>query len=327
MLRTCQQFERLQAIHNKLATGQRYTLDDLRNACTLPGGGRPSARTLYDDIRKLREEYGAPIPDRDRSGRPYYYRPGERFSLYGAFNPDDAALANEAAALLKQVAHLPQFAGLEDIFLKFEQRAGVVGNVEKRVVQAEQNTDYQGLKWLKPLYDAIRQDYPILIDYQDFTADAPTRYEVSPYLLKEYNNRWFLLGAAEGWPAGRPFPLDRIQVLIALPGKRRRPDRTDWDAEFADVVGVTRIAEHPVETLTLRVMFPRARYVATKPLHPSQQEGLRTERYVEFSYALRWNPELVSKILELGPDAELISPAHRRAELAKLVRRLVKVYE
>jgi len=326
-LSTRNQLERLITIHEMLSKRLAYSLDDFARACEYKLGpeNRPSTRTLYGDLERLRHEFGAPLAHKNRNPKPYWYTAD--FSLYNVLNKEDAALANEAVALLKQVSHLPQFAGMEDVFLKFEQRAGEVGKAEKLVVQYEQNVEYVGLKWLKPLYDAIRAGCCVLIDYQDFTADLPTRYEVSPYLLREYNNRWFLLGWAENWFVGRPFPLDRINDVKALPNLRCRPDKTDWSAEFADVVGVTRIAENPVETLVLRVLLPRARYVETKPLHSSQQVIARTDTYLDFTYQLRWNNELMAQILGFGPDAELVSPENRRMALAQKVQQLARRYD
>ncbi|MEZ0542418.1 helix-turn-helix transcriptional regulator [Fibrella arboris] len=312
------------AIHERLSTGIHYTKEELLEAIETATDSRPSEKTLYNDIRALKDEYGAPIPERDRSGKPYFYT--EPFSLFGLLNPTDATLANEAVALVRQMNTLPQFAGLEEILLKFEQQPGVIGKARESVVQFEQNTGYTGLNWLRQLYDAILQDHPILLDYQDFNSSSSTRYEVSPYLLKEYNNRWFLLGYAEGWYEGRPFPLDRIQRIVLLTNKRRRSGKTDWRTEFADIVGVTRIVEHPVEPLLLRVWLPRAKYVATKPFHTSQNLVNKTDTYLDFQYNLRWNPELIAKLLELGPDAELLKPAHRRAELAEKVKLMMHRY-
>lgn len=323
---TRNQLARIITIHELLTLGFHYSLKDLIRACEQKLGPeyKPSERTMYSDLDRLRNEYNAPLAPKNRQLKPYWYT--EDFSLYGVFTKEDAALANEATALLKQVSHLPQFAGLDDVFLKFEQRSTALGKTGKAVIQFEQNPGYTGLKWLTPLYESIQQDHSVLIDYQDFTASKPTRYTVSPYLIREYNNRWFLMGWAEGWFAGRPFPLDRIQNVIKLPNIRRHPDITDWSSEFTDVVGVTRIAENPVETLILRVQLPRAHYVRTKPLHRSQDLIAETATFLDFRYQLRWNNELVAKLLELGPNAELLSPDTRRAQLAAMVKAMAERY-
>ena len=321
---TRNQLERLIAIHERLSSGLHYSLSELQDACERRSDQRPSVRTLYSDMDTLRSEpYNAPIPKHVRAEKPYYYEGS--FSLFGVLNSNDAALANEAVALIRQMQTLPQFAGLEEVMLRFEQQPGVIGRTKESVVQFDQNSSYTGLKWLKPLYDAISTDCQVLIDYQDF-SDQEFRFGVSPYLLKEYNNRWFIFG----WVAERTviynLALDRIHDITPLPNLRRRPDHTDWAAEFADLIGATRSAE-PVETLVLRVWLPRARYVETKPLHTSQQEVSRTDEYIDFIYQLRWNHELSARILELGPDAELLEPAHRRDELVKKIHLMNQRYK
>ena len=325
MPRTKNQFERLLTIHNKLATGQRYTLTELRQACTTPDGG-PSERTLYNDLTQLRDSYGAPIPVKDRSGRPYFYRPGTHFSLHGALSPEDAALANEVSALLKQLAHLPQFSGLDDVFVKFGQRAGVVGKAETAVVQWEQNRRYTGQTWLTPLYEAIRQGQVLRVIYTEFDRE-PTVHQFTPYLLKEYNNRWHIYGW--GQEAGRVLnlALDRITDLTHLPALCPRPNTIDWEAHLANVIGFTRTDGEMVQPFVVRVWFPRAHYLLTKPLHGSQTILDRTARYVDLQVNLLWNREFEAALFELGPDAELLKPADRRVVFAEKVRNLAGRYE
>lgn len=315
---------RIMAIHEKLSSGFHYSLDDLLTACELATGKRPSEKTIYNDLRELKDVYGAPIPDRDRSGKPYSYTTS--FSLYGVLNPTDAALSNEAVALLRQMNTLPQFAGLEDVMLRFEQQAGVIGKPRESVVQFEQNKLYKGLKWLPELYKAIQDDHPLLIKYVEFGA-LPVMFQMSPYLLKEFNNRWYIYGWLVEHKRIRNLALDRIDSIRVLTDLRRRPDATDWDEYLADIVGVTRFADQSIETFVLRVWMKRALYVETKPIHPSQMTIQRTDDYIDFQYELIWNNELDAKILELGPDAELLAPAHRRAELAEKVIKLVVRYE
>lgn len=316
-----QYMDRLVAIHEKLSSGQHYTFEELREACERKIEKPVSDKTLYNDLKALRD-LDAPIPERDRSGRPYYYT--SPFSLYGVLNPTDAALANEAVALLRQMQTLPQFDGLEEIMLKFEQQPGVIGKPQQPVVQFEQNEQYTGLRWLTPLYQAIQSDNRVLIGYRDFKDQAFT-FEVSPYLLKEYNNRWFIFGWVESQTTIYNLALDRIQTITPLP-TLRRPDITDWITEFADVVGATRSLEL-LETVVLRVLLPRARYVETKPLHRSQTLLNQTDTCIDFQYQLRWNLELEARILELGADAELLTPETRRKRLADVVQKLMKRYE
>jgi predicted DNA-binding transcriptional regulator YafY len=314
--------DRLLAIHEKLSTGQRYTFAELRAACERMTDQVLSEKTLYNDLGELRE-LGAPIPKRDRSGRPYYYE--KPFSLYGILNPTDAALANEAVALIRQMQTLPQFAGLESVMLRFEQQAGVIGKPQQSVVQFEQNPQYKGLRWLPEFYKAIQDDKPVRVDYTEF-GEPQTRYQLSPYLLKEFNNRWYVYGWIAELNGIRNLALDRIDAVKPYVDLCRRPDHTDWDTYLADVVGVTRFADLPIETWILRVWMKRALYVETKPIHSTQTVVNRTDDFLDFQYELIWNNEFDAKMLELGADAELLAPAHHRARLAGVVKRMGSRY-
>ena len=320
MPHTQNQFDRLVAIHNKLSTGQSYTFEELRKACEIDGKV-PSIRTVHNDLKRLREEFDAPIPEKGRSPRPYRYT--KPFSPWDLISPEDAALAKEINSLWQRVSQLNDFAGLDDVFLKLQDRAGVVGQAEKPVVAYEQNQYYKGRPWLKPIYEAIRQKHLVKISYVDFEKQAH-EFEFSPYFLKEYKNRWHVFG----WnhtDAFRPkellnLALDRIAGLLLLPNLTSRPDSTDWDEYFADIVGFTRRTGVALERFVVRVWYPRANYVLTKPIHGSQnviQEGTTGEqRYVDLSFELYWNLEFEAALFELGPDAELIQPAPYRARMA-----------
>ena len=315
--------DRLIALHQKLSSGQHYTFEELRLDCESKTDQVIAERTLYNDLGELRE-LGAPIPNRNRSGRPYYYE--KPFSLFGLLNPTDAALANEAVALIRQMQTLPQFAGLESVMLRFEQQAGVIGKPQQSVVQFEQNQRYKGLSWLPGLYKAIQDDKLVRIDYTEF-GEPPVRYQVSPYLLKEFNNRWYVYGWIAELNGIRNLALDRIDGVKPYADLRRRPDHTDWDHYLADVVGVTYLANQPVETAVLRVWLKRALYVDTKPIHSTQTVIHRTDDYLDFQYQLIWNNEFDAKILELGADAELLAPVAHRMRLAGVVRRMGERYE
>lgn len=314
---------RLVAIHELLSSGVHYSLEELQKACTRKTDKMTSVKTLYNDLRELKDVYGAPIPEKDRSGKPYYYT--ESFSLFGVLNPNDASLANEAVALIRKMQTLPQFPGLEEVMLKFEQQPGVIGKPRQSVIQFETNEQYSGRHRLTNLYQAIQSDHPVALVYTDF-GKATERYTFSPYLLKEYNNRWHVYGWANEKGKLLNLALDRIDSLVPLPELRRRPDTIDWDDYLADVIGFTRTEGEPLQPWLIRVWFPRAHYVLTKPLHGSQRVVQRTDSFVDLQFDLIWNREFEAALFELGPDAELLEPDAKRADFAEKVWRMAERY-
>lgn len=313
---------RLQAIHERLSTGLHYSKDELLDAIEAKTDARPSDKTLYNDLRALKDEYDAPILEGDRSGKPYYYT--KSFSLFGVLNPTDASLANEAVALIRKMNTLPQFAGLDDVLLKFEQQPGVIGKPQKSVVHFEQNLGYSGLKWLSTIYHAIQENRQVRVVYTHFNK-PPIKLDFSPYLLKEFNNRWHMYGYGAESEGLNSLALDRIDSL-KISDLLRRPDTTNWEEFLANVIGFTHYANMPLETWQLRVWLPRAYYLETKPLHNSQKIISKTDTYWDFQYQLQWNRELDSAILQLGADVEVLTPEKRRKALARTVRNMMERY-
>ena len=309
---------RLLVIHEKLATQRKFTWRQLADACQYHDLVResPSRRTIMDDIQDLRETFNAPIPM--RKSHYFYEKP---FSLFEALNPKDASLIQEAIALFSQLSTLPQFAGLEDVFFKFEQRAGVMEIKQKPVVLFEQNLNYTGLQWLTPLYHALVSKQVLQVRYMTFSNEDFT-FEIHPYLLRQFRQRWYLYGWSVAENKLYNLALDRIKHVYGLEKVEFKESTiTDWSQYFEPLIGVTRPENSvPVDVL-IRVKKPRAFYLTTKPLHSSQIIIIETEGFIEFQYALILNQELTAEILSLGPDAAVIEPKALRKEINDLVKR------
>ena len=57
----------------------------------------------------------------------------------------------------------------------------------------DKNEDLRGLEYVDPLYQAIVQKQALAIGYKSFRAKQAQVMELHPQILKEYNNRWFLI--------------------------------------------------------------------------------------------------------------------------------------
>lgn len=314
---------RLLVIHGKLSTGRAFTWSQLADACEVSPlvGVRPSKRSLQNDIAFLQQEFGAPIPKGQSAYR--YDRP---FSFLTILDTDDAFLLNEALALLRQFSQLPQSDGLEEILLKLEIKAGLSTEKVENVVYFEQVPQLKGINFLNELYNYIRLERCVSVDYRDF-ENRDHQFDIHPYFLKEYNNRWYLYGLDVSSGQIRNLALDRMEGITLSHHKFRPNTYLDPAIWFKDMVGVTRLADETIESVVLRVRKPRAYYVLTKPLHHSQMILREDETQIDFGYRLLLNKELESKILELGADAEVLEPGRLREQVGQLVRALARMYE
>lgn len=318
------QFKRLELLHGLLSKKQPVRWSEI-DVLYKQHDIIVDKKTIYNDLEALKELFQAPI---EKEKTKFFY--AKEFSLYELFNVDDVQLASELTALFEQFAHFPIFKGLEEVRLKLKARTATEKHLG--LVTFEQNDDYEGLKRLDELYEAIKHKRTLKISYEDFGKPVCI-YSISPYMLKEYHNRWHIYGYEHRKEKIYNLALDRIKAIdtSAFPYREQKPDDL---AFLQDIIGFTYLYDYrsgtyaPLEEVSIRVALPRANYIKTKPLHPSQQEVVeaRTEQHMVFRYHLRFNNELLAKLLEFGKDLEILAPFHLREKMIEQVRMMAHKY-
>ena len=109
------------------------------------------------------------------------------------------------------------------------------------------------------------------IEYQSFTAKKPQTFSFHPYLLKEYRNRWFVLGYREAKQPDYTIALDRIVQISSSSEKYIESQSFHPQDYYRDVVGVTVNKGEALQEVRLWIKKYRTPYLLTKPIHHSQQ--------------------------------------------------------
>jgi predicted DNA-binding transcriptional regulator YafY len=267
-------------------------------------------RTIRTDLRLLRDELGAPLPEKAHKAYGYYYdRP---YSLLEGLDDSYLGTINEAIALLRQISKAKEFIGLEDLLLRLEQRMTLT-SVERNPVIEFEEVELAGREHLIGLYRATTKKQFLRVTYQAFTESAPAKRHVYPLLLKEFNNRWFLVG----WEKDREFlqtlAIDRIQsfreTVETFPCNRHFNAAT----YFNDLIGMRKTGS-PVNVI-LHFSAERGQYVRTKKLHPSQNAEVQPDGSYRVRLMVELNRELEARILEFGADVIVLEPAVLRESI------------
>lgn len=313
---------RIFRIHHCLRTMQAYSAEALAEHC-LGADPEVNIRKVREDIQFLRE-LGAPIPKGNRHAKFRYEKP---FSLLETLEGVKTAEADEVIAYLNQLyqkAPKAAFLELDKVFLAMEQRIRTTDAKGDPRLQYE-TREYHGQDHVATLLDFVRKGRAIEFEYEPFGNLRSVR-TVFPVFLKEYNYRWFLIGFDREKQKYQNYALDRIKSTPKLsgwnPSVENLPDPLTY---FQDVIGVTKEGEF--ETIQVRVVKDRAFYVRTKPWHSSQEEVEETEKYIEFQWKVYQNREVITRILELGADAEVLSPATLKKRIRQNLKRTLARYE
>ena len=85
--------------------------------------------------------------------------------------------------------------GMEDIVSRLEDHVASMRTHQKPVIYFERNDRLAGLHFIPTIHQAILNKKVLKICYKSFRAFEPRTYFFSPYILKEFRNRWFLFGS------------------------------------------------------------------------------------------------------------------------------------
>lgn len=290
----------------------------------------PSRSLILHDINLMRYGklgYYAPIRfDRVRNG--YYYTDPD-FSISQI--PVSAAefdRLRHAALLLRQFRGFNTINGLEEILARLEAATGAMSKSHqpREVIQLDRPLQKAGERWIDRLYHSIQSQTALSISYKPFYEPEPLAYTVSPYLLREYNRRWFLIGFNHKEQKVYTFPLDRI--VTAVPAQTSYIESPSFSPEYYhQVVGVSIPDENTIEDVLIAATPIEARYIETKPIHRSQKHaGQMDDGRILFSYRLIPNIELENVLLSRGEWIEVLKPLSLRERLKTRLLEAAQAY-
>lgn len=187
------------------------------------------------------------------------------------------------------------------------------GDILPDAVEFQNYTDIRILQHFNDLLNSILAKKPVSLIYTPFDKQSYNAI-CHPYLLKQFNNRWFLIGKTEGHTSLSTYPLDRIQEVNVV-NKEYLPNTENFVDYFYDVVGVTvKANEQPVDVI-VRVSKNAYKYIETKPLHGSQAVVERNEDSVTIKLHVQLNYELESLLMSHGPSIEVLKPESLRQSI------------
>lgn len=316
------------ALRNK---HKRYpTKQDLIDACN--GLGSISARTIDNDIydMKFDEElaYMAPI-EYDRKFRGYYYTDANYSINNLPLKQEDLYALEFACSLLKQfegIGPVQQFIQSVEKIEDYVNLRNIYGNDDfLQIVETEKSLSQKGNEYLTPLLMSIKEQQSVMIHYKGYGHQDIKTYELHPYVLKEYRNRWYVTGRLPDKNRIQTFALERIRQVIQTSKLFKKDPEFRPNEFFKHSFGISVLDFEP-QLITLKFNPSEAPYISSQPLHQTQQVVSDTEK--EFVITLDVIPsyELKSHILSYGDKVEVISPDDLRKEHIDTLKKALKKY-
>jgi predicted DNA-binding transcriptional regulator YafY len=317
-----------------------YRIDDLHKACNkvladhlgeLPDTVVVSMRTIQDDIAfmQLENSYNIPLeivkaPEDKRIN--YYRYSDQNFSINKQpLSQQDAEVIRNAVETILLFKGRPQFDWIESASTLIKSWT-IQQDQKLPTLIFDENKDLQGTQYIQPLFHATRARASIKLQYKPF--NKPTEnHTISPYLLKQFNNRWFILCKSDQYEYLINLALDRIQSVEQEHSKFVEYPADSPEDFFEDIVGVTRNPQ-PIEKNEILAHADLYPYLETKPIHSSQTPIQRqsNDQWKKITVDIIPNYEFYSLILSHGSRIKIVGPEKVKQDFMKIVSQTYSQY-
>lgn len=283
-----------------------------------------SVRTILNDINNLEADYGIRLIENFKKGNKRLYRYVDtNYSLpLFRINDTERYKLQDAIRVLENYEGEPMYDWARVLLMQIE--GGLFDDESTPVVSFQSNPDLKGIDLFGSLLQAIIKKRVLKINYAPF-GKPPYSAKVHPYYLKQFNNRWYLIGQTVGYDTLAHYALDRIENFEETTMKYKESD-VDFEEYFDDVIGVTVPENMEPEDVILRVSNYRYNFIKTKPLHLSQRIIEESGDYTTISINVKINKELIALILSFDSDMEVVSPVFLRETIFKKIYAMSKKY-
>lgn len=176
-----------------------------------------------------------------------------------------------------------------------------------------------GQEYLMKILDAMKGNRILNITYHSYWKDEESNFDVEPFCVKLFRQRWYLIARSTYTYYHRQGPriyaLDRIRNLSPTEETFEMPK--DWNASelFDGAFGVIADGQTKREPIKLKVNASQANYIRDLKLHETQEEEERNEEYSIFTYYLRPTYDFQQELLWHGEDVVVLEPKWLREEL------------
>lgn len=309
--------ERLRWLDEKFRTGGKYSILDLMDGINCSALNIVvSKRTVGYDLERLAQRVD--MEKECRNGKPVYFYRDSRASYFDNRNAAITIILERFLSLVSGINGLDGFTKLKEDLAALTREYKV--DSSSSIISFDSCAELKGLHYLDRLYAAIRDKKPLVILSESYNRPLSEKYRrliVHPYHLKEYANRWYLIGYTQIHGEVTCLPVDRMKSVMVADGVtyRKPAEGTDYTGWCDNRIGV---GDGKMIELVLRVHPVRFRYLNSKKLHFSQEEiGIDADGWYRLKYQLVDNEELRHKILSWGPEVEVVAPVSMRNLIRK----------
>jgi predicted DNA-binding transcriptional regulator YafY len=297
-------------------------MEGLIDACEKAIDYRPSVETIQKDIKMMREDppkgFAAPIKF-CRRNLVYEYT-DINYSI------DQVGLNDADIEGIKKALEVINSIGTTRVSQQFAHSMGKVLSVyneeftnhekNRKIIQTDQIPVYRGIEHFDVLFRACSQEIPISVIHYSYDKMRFNATVLHPRILKEFENRWYVVGYSEDHDCIRTFGLDRLYDPVLLKKKMIKVNQEEEELYLKDVYGVYPFSAEKKQTIHIKASSLVINYLMAYPIHSSQKVVSRSQYgHGEITFELIPSHELIRLFRSYGNEIEVLKPEWINTEI------------
>ena len=304
---------RYQIIDYLISKRNYPTIHDIIKKCTKDLQQTPSPETIQKDIAVMKMDfpkgYNAPI-EYDFKMKGYMYKePGFRINK-SPLREEDLEAIVEAADMMRFMGGSGMAEGFShaaEKILSFSLES-TLSKEELPILQTMKPPTSRGFEHFKLFFTACKYKYPVSLIHFSYRKRVFSHRIIHPFLIKEFENRWYVIGYSESHGEVRTFGLDRIFEPVTLAKKYIHSPNDEKEKYLNQVYGVYPIPKKKLTKVTIEVSSLATHYFQAYPLHATQTIKKRSNGTSLISFDLIPTVELLKYFQTQGKEIRIKSP-------------------
>lgn len=300
------------------------SLSDIQEACENSLDISPSLNTLEKDIKNMKQSdvLDAPIVYCRKNLGYYYSNPNYSINSIPLTDYDISSI-KEALDLIKNLGGgnriNDRFSYAIQKILATYKEEFPDSDTQRKIILTDYVEGAKGNENFNTLFNACKNQYSISFSHYSYNYREFNVVIAHPILLKEFENRWYLVAYSETHKTIRTFGLDRIYEPLALKRKFIDCDSKEVESYCNDIYGVYPIENQPKQTITFLTSIKITNYFEAYPIHFSQKAEKNESGSSFFKIEVVPSMELIRLFRSYGKNLEVINPEWLRIETKTLL--------
>jgi predicted DNA-binding transcriptional regulator YafY len=184
----------------------------------------------------------------------------------------------------------------------------------------------KGTEHLYGIIHALKNTIELQFMYQKFWDASPSLRKFQPFALKDFNNRWYVIGKDLKDNRIKTFSLDRISLLQFTDIRYKVPADFNIQRFFEFSFGIINPDDLVPEEIILSFDAHQGKYIKTLPIHHSQKVLIDTDKELQISLFLSPTYDFKMEVLSYGNRVKVLSPTSFVEEIKAELKETLQFY-